>query len=62
MKADEMSWVCRAMGKIRKAYSNLFGKYERKRLLGRPRCRRQGIIRIDQAQDWIVNFYESSGP
>jgi hypothetical protein len=33
MKVDEMSWACRAMGKMRNAYSNLFGKSERRRFL-----------------------------
>lgn len=36
IKVDEMSWVCRAMGKMRNTYLNLFGKPKGKRPYGRP--------------------------
>jgi hypothetical protein len=35
------------MGDMRNAYNVLVGKYEGKRLLGRPRCRWKDTIRID---------------
>jgi hypothetical protein len=35
------------MGEMRNAYNILFGKHDRKRLLGRPRNRWEDIIRMD---------------
>jgi hypothetical protein len=53
------------MGERRVAYRIFVGKHEGKRLLGSPRCRREGTVeinlreigwrgvdRVDMAQDW----------
>jgi hypothetical protein len=36
---DEMNRACSTYGEKRNAYKVLMGKIERKRLLGRPKCR-----------------------
>jgi hypothetical protein len=57
----EMQWAVyvACMGEKRGAYRSLVGKPEGKRPIGKPRCRREGNIKMDLQQvgsggmDWI---------
>jgi hypothetical protein len=54
-----MGGACSGHGDMRNAYKILVGKPEGKRLLGRPRCRREDNIKMDLRKigfggvDWI---------
>jgi len=54
-----MGWTCSAYGKKRGVYRVLVGKIERKRPLGRPRCKWDDNIKMDfqkvgyEDMDWI---------
>jgi hypothetical protein len=54
-----MGRACNTRGKKRSAYRNLLGKPERKRPLGRPKCRCVDNIKMDLREidlggmDWI---------
>jgi hypothetical protein len=58
-KKNEMGGACSTMGEKRNAYRILVGKAERKRPLGRPRCRSIDNIRMYLGEigwdsvDWI---------
>jgi hypothetical protein len=47
IKSRKMKWACSTNGSKRNAYRILVGKPERKRPLGRPRCRRVDNIKMD---------------
>jgi hypothetical protein len=47
IKEDEMGGASSSQREVRDAYNTLVGKQEGKRLLGRPRHRRQDNTRID---------------
>jgi hypothetical protein len=46
MKGNEISRTYSTHGEMRNAYKMLFGKYEVKKLLGRPRRKWEGNIEI----------------
>jgi hypothetical protein len=68
MKEDEISRACSTNGEKRNAYRMLVGKPERKRSLGRQRCRWVDSIKMDRREiswdgmNWIdLAQYRTSG-
>jgi hypothetical protein len=59
VKENEMGWACCTNWEERNVYRVLVGKPERKRILGRPRCRWVDNIKINlreiewDGMDWI---------